>query len=190
MRHCFSCFLSRRAMNSKKEGLDVNFELRCEVEDFLLREADLLDDRRFDEWLGLLTDDIRYWMPVRHNPQGKNPVDAELAAPEKNYYFNDTKETLTIRVKRLGLENAWAERPPSRTRHLITNIRIQRVHGPDLDVHSNFLTYRTRLERDKDMFVGKREDRIRRVGGTLKLARRTIILDEAILGAKNISILL
>jgi 3-phenylpropionate/cinnamic acid dioxygenase small subunit len=168
----------------------MNFELRCEVEDFLLREADLLDDRRFDEWLDLLTDDIRYWMPVRHNPQGNGPVESELAAPEENYYFDDTKATLAIRVKRLGLENAWAEQPPSRTRHLITNIRIKDVHGLDLVVHSNFLTYRTRLEQDKDMFVGKREDKIRRVDGTLRLARRTIILDEATLGAKNISIFL
>lgn len=168
----------------------MNFELRCEVEDFLLREADLLDDRRFNEWMDLLTDDIRYWMPVRRNPQREGPVESELAAAEENYYFDDTKETLAIRVKRLGLENAWAEQPPSRTRHLITNIRIKDVHGPNLEVHSNFLTYRTRLEQDKDMFVGKREDKIRRVDGALKLARRTIILDEATLGAKNISIFL
>ena len=168
----------------------MNFELRFEVEDLLYREAALLDDRRFNEWLDLLTDDMRYWMPVRHNPQVGGPVESELAAPHANYYFNDTKETLAIRIKRLGLENAWAERPPSRTRHLITNIRITEVQEPELEVHSNFLVYRTRLERDKDTFVGKREDKLRRVDGTLKLARRTIILDDAILGAKNISIVL
>lgn len=168
----------------------MNLELRCEIEDFLFHEADLLDDRRFEEWLDLLTDDIRYWMPVRFNPQGKGPIEAELATPDGNYYFDDTRETLAIRVERLGLDNAWAEQPPSRTRHLITNIRIRDVQDSELDVHSNFLTYRTRLERDKDMFVGKRLDRIRRVDGRLKLARRTIILDEATLGAKNISIFL
>lgn len=168
----------------------MNFELRCEVEDFLFHEADLLDDRCFEQWLELLTDDIRYWMPVRHNPQSKGPVAAELAAPDACYYFNDTKETLAIRVQRLQLDNAWAEQPPSRTRHLITNVRIRGAHGREYDVHSNFLAHRTRLEQDKDIFVGKREDRIRRVEGGLRLCRRTIILDEATLGAKNISILL
>ena len=168
----------------------MNLELRCEVEDFLFHEADLLDDRRFDEWVDLLTDDVRYWMPVRHNPQGKGPVEAELAAPDGNYYFNDTKETLAIRVKRLGLENAWAEQPPSRTRHLVTNIRIKNARGPELEVHSNFLAYKTRLEQDRDIFVGKREDILRRIEGQLKIARRTIILDEATLGARNISIFL
>ena len=80
--------------------------------------------------------------------------------------------------------------PGDRTRHLITNVRVKDAQGSELEVHSNFLTYRTRLERDKDTFVGKREDMLRRVDGHLKLARRTIILDEATLGAKNISIFL
>lgn len=168
----------------------MNFELRCEVEDFLFHEADLLDDRRFDEWLELLTDDLRYWMPVRHNPQSTGPVESELAAPDGSYYFNDSKATLAVRAKRLALDNAWAEHPPSRTRHLISNIRIKAVRENELDVHSNFLAFRTRLEQDRDIFVGKREDRIRRVEGRLRLCRRTIILDEATLGAKNISIFL
>ena len=57
-------------------------------------------------------------------------------------------------------------------------------------MHSNFLAYKTRLEQDRDIFVGKREDILRRIEGQLKIARRTIILDEATLGARNISIFL
>ena len=80
--------------------------------------------------------------------------------------------------------------PPSRTRHLITNIRIKKDDGSEIEVHSNFLVYRTRMESDKDIFVGARQDILRRQGESFKIARRTIILDQAVLDAKNISVFL
>ena len=96
-----------------------------------------------------------------------------------------------MRVDRLDTGTAWAETPPSRTRHLISNIRIKGANGhADFDVHSNFLVYRTRLVTDQDIYVGTRQDTLRRVDGQLKIARRTIILDQTILDARNISIFL
>jgi len=80
--------------------------------------------------------------------------------------------------------------PPSRTRHLISNVRIKKDDGRELEVHSHFLVYRTRMETDGDLFVGKREDILRRAGESFKIARRTIILDQAVLAAKNISVFL
>ena len=80
--------------------------------------------------------------------------------------------------------------PPSRTRHLISNIRIRQDDGVQFDVDSNFLVYRTRMEKDEDIFVGTRKDNLRRVNGELKIARRKILLDQAVLGAKNISVFL
>jgi len=59
-----------------------------------------------------------------------------------------------------------------------------------MEVHSNFIVYRTRMEKDQDIFVGTRKDLLRRVNGQIKIARRTIILDQAVLGAKNISVFL
>src|ERR671918_774538 len=82
---------------------------------------------------------------------------------------------------------AWAEMPPSRTRRLISNVRIKQEGGGDIEAHSNFIVYRTRMEKDEDFFVGTRKDILRRVNGDFKIAQRTIILDQAILGAKNIS---
>jgi len=161
---------------------------RRAVEDFLYLEAELLDDRRLREWLDLFTDDVLYWMPIRHNPlERPNNVTDELSKPGEGYYFNDDKQSLKIRVERVYARNAWAEMPPSRTRHLISNIRVKKDDGGEIEVHSNFIVYRTRLERDEDFFVGTRQDILRRVNGELKLARRTIILDQAVLGAKNIS---
>jgi biphenyl 2,3-dioxygenase beta subunit len=166
-------------------------ELRREVEDFLYLEAELLDDRKLREWLELLTDDVRYWMPIRHNT-AERPQDIaeEFSKPGEGYYFDDNKQNLRLRVERVYAKTAWSELPPSRTRHLISNVRIKKDNGAEIEVHSNFLVYRTRMESDKDMFVGTRHDILRRVNGSFKIARRTIVLDQAVLDAKNISVFL
>ena len=169
----------------------MDSELRHRVEDFLFLEAELLDDRKLREWLDLLTDDVRYWMPLRHNLlERPEDLSDELAKPGEGYYFNDDKKSLRIRVERLYAKNAWAEMPPSRTRHLISNIRIKKDDGLEISVHSNFIVYRTRMEADQDIFVGTRQDLLRRVDGALKIFKRTIILDQAVLSAKNISVFL
>jgi 3-phenylpropionate/cinnamic acid dioxygenase small subunit len=166
-------------------------DLRHKIEDFLYLEAELLDERRLREWLELFSDDLHYWMPVRHNPlERSGEIADELARPGESYYFNDNKETLRIRVERVYSKSAWAEMPPSRTRRLISNVRIKKDDGSEIEVHSNFIVYRTRMEKDQDIFVGTRKDILRRVNGEIKIARRTIILDQAVLAAKNISILL
>lgn len=169
----------------------MDSELRRQVEDFLYLEAELLDDRKLREWLDLFTDDARYWMPLRHNPF-ERPADLkeELSKPGEGYYFDDDKKSLKIRVERVYAKNAWAEMPPSRTRHFVSNVRVKRDDGSELEVHSNFLVYRTRMETDQDMFVGERQDLLRRVDGSFKIASRTIILDQAVLAAKNISVFL
>lgn len=166
-------------------------ELRCNVEDFLYFEAELLDDRKLREWLDLLTDDVHYWMPIRHNPlERSEDLSDELAKPGEGYYFDDDKKSLRIRVERVYSKTAWAEIPPSRTRHLISNIRVKKDDGSEIEVHANFLVYRTRMETDQDIFVGMRQDVLRRINGGFKIAKRTIILDQAVLRAKNISVFL
>lgn len=166
-------------------------DLRQQIEDFLYLEAELLDDRKLREWFDLFTDDMRYWMPIRHNAFDRPAhVTDELSRPGEGCYFDDDKKSLKIRVERAYANNAWAEMPPSRTRHMISNIRIKKDDGTEVAVHSNFLVYRTRLETDEDLFVGERRDVLRRESGSFKIARRTIILDQAVLSAKNISIFL
>ena len=166
-------------------------ELRRQIEDFYYLEAELLDERKLREWFNLLTEDVRYWMPLRHNTMERpSDVVEELSKPGEGYYFDDDIKSLKIRVERAYSKVAWAEVPPSRTRHLITNVRIKKDDGNEIEVHCNFLLYRTRMETDKDIFVGARQDILRRSGGSFKIARRTIILDQAVLDAKNISVFL
>ena len=169
----------------------MDSQLRHQIEDFYYLEAELLDERKLRQWFALLTEDIRYWMPLRHNPlERPDNVREELSAPGEAYYFDDDWRSLKIRVERAYSKIAWAEVPPSRTRHLISNIRIKKDNGGELEVNSNFLVYRTRMESDKDIFVGARQDLLRRSGESFKIARRTIILDQAVLDAKNISVFL
>jgi 3-phenylpropionate/cinnamic acid dioxygenase small subunit len=175
-------------------------EVVREVEQFLYREARLLDARRFHEWLELLTADVRYWMPVRTSRYPKtskaiNILDdaryeeAELSKADELAILDETKATLSRRIERLETGMAWAEDPPSRTRHLITNIEVEAGDtASEIKAYSNYLVYRSRAETEQDFYVGAREDVLRRVGGALKLARRTVILDQTVLLAKNVSI--
>jgi 3-phenylpropionate/cinnamic acid dioxygenase small subunit len=174
-------------------------DVEREVEKFLHREARLLDERRFAEWLDLLTEDARYWMVTRRNryPKGRKAIaimdpdydDADLPGEDDLAVIDDDKATLARRVARLGTGMAWAEDPPSRTRHLITNIEVESgASEAELEVYTNFLVYRTRAETEQDFYVGARRDVLRRVDGALKIAYRRIILDQNVVLAKNVSI--
>jgi len=177
-----------------------NEDLLREVEQFLYREARLLDDRQFHEWLTLFTDDIRYWMAGRSNRYPKRSKAISILDPER-YVEDDTaledelaildedKTTLTARVARLDTGMAWAEDPPSRTRHMISNVEVE-PGGSDseINVYSNFIVYRSRAETEQDFYVGARRDVLRRVDGAWKIARRKLILDQNVLSAKNVSV--
>jgi 3-phenylpropionate/cinnamic acid dioxygenase small subunit len=175
-------------------------EIIGEVEQVLYREARLLDERRFHEWLELLSEDIRYRMPVRGNryPKASKAIsilnsdrytEEELAKEDELAILDETKETLARRIARLDTGMAWAEDPPSRTRHLIANIEVEPGESEsEVKVYSNFMVYRNRGETEQDFYVGGRQDVLRKVNGTWKIARRTIVLDQNVLLAKNVSI--
>ena len=167
----------------------MSHELWHEVERFLAMETRLLDEQQFEDWLDLFTDDAIYRMPVRMNPWRSSSPEDGVTKPGEMALFEETKETLTARVARLRTGVAWREVPASRTRHLITNIEVEQRDGPsEVLARSNFLVYRTQLERDRDVFVGSRRDELRRVDGAWRIARRELLLDDVVLPAKNLSI--
>jgi len=165
----------------------VAADLLREVEQFLYAEARLLDERRFHEWLELFTPDIHYWMPTRSNRM-LNDLDNELSKPGELAYFDDTLLMLRGRVARLDTGMAWAEDPPSRTQRLLTNVQIDAVEGDEVKVHLGFLIQRCRNETEEDLFIGYRDDVLRRVDGGFKIAKRKIVLGQNVLSAKNLSI--
>jgi 3-phenylpropionate/cinnamic acid dioxygenase small subunit len=166
----------------------VDVELQHEIEQFLYHEAALLADREYRDWLDLFADDIHYWMPTRYN-RLRREMDKEFSAPDEAAFFDDDKDSLNRRIIRLETGMAWAEDPPSRTRHLFTNIRVVPSDADEYEAHCNFLLYRSRLEHDVEFFVGAREDLLRRVdrGVGWEIARRKIVLDQSTLNAKNLS---
>ena len=167
-------------------SLQEQMLLTFEAEQFLFREAALLDDKKLDEWLGLLTEDIHYWMPLRRTTTAKE-VDREFTRPGDMALFDDDLKTLELRVRRLSMGRAWAEDPPSRTRRMVTNLRILRSEGDEIETTCNFQLYRTRLNSEEDSWIGRREDLLRRVDGELRLARRHIYLEQTVILAQNMS---
>jgi 3-phenylpropionate/cinnamic acid dioxygenase small subunit len=175
-------------------------EILRDVEQFLYREARLLDERRFHEWLELFTDDVRYWMAGRSSryPRSSKAItvldplrrqESDLAIEDELAILDETKVTLSGRIARLDTGMAWAEDPPSRTRHIIANIEVKPGDTPsELKVYSNFIVYRTRAETEQDFYVGARQDVLRRVDGAWKIAHRKLVLDQNVLLAKNVSI--
>jgi 3-phenylpropionate/cinnamic acid dioxygenase small subunit len=168
--------------------LDVQQLLvKQEVEDFLYREAELLDERRFEEWLELFTDDVRYFMPMRRNvPADELEREFTREGVDVNW-FDEGKDTLTRRVKQIRTGVHWAEQPPSRTCHMVSNVQVLSAAADEVRVKSRFLLYRNRVETETDVLVGKREDVLRRVNGGFQIARRKIVLDQNVLLAKNLT---
>jgi len=170
-----------------------------QVEQFLYREARLLDSRQFRRWIDLLADDLRYWIPMRSNRysaasksisilDGSRYEEDDLSKKSDQAFMDEDKGSLRRRVDRLDTGMAWAEDPPSRTRHLISNVEVEPgERESEVKVYSNFIMYRSRGETEEDFYVGSREDVLRNADGSWQLASRKIVFEQNVLSAKNLS---
>lgn len=167
--------------------------LKAEAEAFLAEEADLLDARRFEDWLELLAPDVKVWMPMTRNIESGGDA-AEFTAEDSDAnWLDEGYETLAQRVKQLATGVHWAEQPPSRTTHMVSNVEIIDIDGPlasptCLTLRCRFLIYKNRNEAEQDIFIGKRNDTLRRLADRWRLARREIFLDQNVLLSKNLSV--
>lgn len=164
-----------------------------EVEQLYYAEAKLLDAGRYTDWLEGFTDDLRYWMPVVTN-RLRRQQSQSVAKPGETAYYDETKPSLAWRIRRFDSGLAWAEDPPSRTRHYVTNVVVsatdpaEPTHASgDLVAESNFLVYRNRLQHETGILAGGRIDLLRRTDEGLRVCRRTIVLEANVLHQKNIS---
>lgn len=155
-----------------------------DVDELLYHEAYLLDCGLFHEWLELLAPDVRYWAPVRAEvSRAQEREDEATRLP----LLDETKTSLTLRVRRLDTGFAWVEQPPTRTRRFISNITSREDEGGLLHVRSNVLVFRSRSFTDESIMVGGREDRWSRTDRWL-LKERKILLDHG--AVENLSLLL
>jgi p-cumate 2,3-dioxygenase subunit beta len=145
---------------------------RQEVEDFLFREAALLDEWRLDEWLGLFEAGATYEVPTTDRP-GEDPTRSQ-------FYVWDDYELLSARVKRLKSKHAHAENPHSRTRRLVTNVRIGEPADSTLPVFAAFLIYKIR-DGNVDSFVGRYEHTLAMTAEGLRFRKRRAVLELEVL---------
>ena len=169
--------------------------LAQEVHEFLCAEADLLDERRYEEWLDLLTDDISYWVPMRRNVQfGHWDTENTRQGRDMNW-FDEGKATLRLRIKQITSGVHWVEEPSPRVSRMISNVHaIQATPSleepEEVSVKYRILIYRNRLEDSTDIFAGKREDVLRKVDGEWKICKRTMLLDQSVLLAATMPFVL
>jgi biphenyl 2,3-dioxygenase beta subunit len=176
---------------AERADLEIGPLLQYRVEQFYYHEAELLDEWKYNTWLQLFAADLHYWMPVRHNRLRRQRAEDETAPRGVEMaHYDDDRETMAIRVGQRDSGTNWAEDPPSRTRHLITNVRIRPCEEEPgaLSARSIFFVYRNRLEAEVDLWAGERFDRLRPVGTSFEIARRTVLLDQNVVLSKNLSV--
>lgn len=141
---------------------------RSEAEDFLFKEAALLDAWRLEEWANLFTDDGEYLIPATDAPDG---------APGTSLYLvYDDRHRLGERAKRLLKKTAHAEQPRSRTRHMSSNVMVAEAEGAMMPVFCNFVVFRSRMEKT-DIYPGHAEYRLVRGSDGLRIRSKKAILD-------------
>lgn len=169
-------------------ALGFGDERHLQAHRWLVDEAYLLDSQRYEDWLALTTDDIRYLMPVRVT----TALGAGFDCAPGMAHFDEDKYSLGRRVARFQTEHAWTEDPPSRLRHHVTNVRTFATEDPDhLIADSGVLLYRSRGDvREAAVISAGREDVLRRTADGWRLARRTILVDDSVLRTQNLAIFL
>jgi 3-phenylpropionate/cinnamic acid dioxygenase small subunit len=155
------------------------------VRHFLVREAKLLDRKRYWDWYDTLAEDVRYRVPVGVTQ------DMTYRSSEESFLFDEDRSSLRARIERMDGEYAWSEKPPSRTRRLVGNVYVVDREGNEATVESSLVLLRWKGEHIQPRILsGEREDRLRFDDGDVELAERTFHLDQHRIDLTPVSIIL
>lgn len=149
--------------------MNIDTVTREQVEDFMFLEAEMLDEWRLKEWLDLFTADGCYYVPTTDSAPNASPDDSL-------FYVADDRFRLEQRVERLLKRTAHAEYPRSKTRHLVSNIRIRGRKDDELDVGAAVLTYRTKMGLT-ETYIGSYRYRIAVTPDGLRIREKRCVLD-------------
>ena len=176
-----------RGLSSGKRVL-LGSEVYNRLLETLYDEAAALDERRFDDWTGMLAQDLLYQAPIRLTRTGPN---RDRDVMRTMFHFDDDYASILMRTGRLQ-KSAWAEDPPSRCRRFITNVRVGECEAAgEYEVVSYLFLERSRGDNPETEHVtAERRDVWRDVGGVYKLARREIIVDQSVLNMSNFAVFL
>lgn len=175
-------------MNGRKCDMELPDLLAAwRLQQTIYREARLLDEERLSDWLEILTEDVVYRMRLTSRRFRKDRA-APLAVGH-GYIFNDNRDRLGLRIKRLQSGYVWAEDPPNHVRRLISNVEIEPGERPDERlVHSVVSIHRSRIDSQTRSLIAARKDCWRNVDGQWLLARRDINLDHSTVPDTNLNV--
>lgn len=183
-------------MNTSTPSI-TDIHLRGQIEAFLFFEARLLDERKYTQWLELVADDIRYYIPNRFTPHSvpkTNDLDRAREFDEEDLPLGENnKLTLAVRAERLNQGLTFSEAPPSRCDRLITNIEVyagdsHNGNGDEYQVFSKELLIRSRHSDAPEYIVATRKDRLRKTETGFEVAERRIELNTTVLNTNNLSV--
>ncbi|MEH6567896.1 MAG: aromatic-ring-hydroxylating dioxygenase subunit beta [Halioglobus sp.] len=181
-------------------AIDTSPQQQRMLERFYHHEARLLDNRQYQQWLALITEDIQYVMPSRVNIAVNNrdrgreemlDIDRELEGVdsmgcplrEENYIH------LMVRVERAYKMNSWSENPPARTRRIIGNVELMSTEGNLHTVLNNFLLYYARPGSENYVYSGQRRDTLLHEEGGYKIQHREVVLDYSDISLPTVGLL-
>lgn len=177
---------SAQAQEASAEARLVDLDTHYRIEHFLRYEARVLDEENYQAWLGLLDPQVHYLMPVPRNTYARNRPGkstlSDMAIYDENF------EDLRQRARREETGLVWLNDPPTRHLRLVTNVEAYVGDEPGrYRVHSKFILYRSRRERDIVYHFGRREDELVEADGAFRLLRRVIHLPERVILDKNLN---
>lgn len=156
------------------------------IESIYRHEIRILQRADYQDWLSIFAPDFRYRMPVVRSTDARAEM---VAGPGELGYYDENRETMELRVKKLASSNAWSEVPPSRLRYFVQLLDLS-VDNSEIVAVSNVLVFRARNESQENRYYGERTDRFVDVEGQLMIAERTVVLDQVRLAAENLNVFL
>ncbi len=179
-------------------GADISLQQVRRVEQFYYREARLLDERQFTQWLRLLSREVVYVLPARYVPLARaedrdteqfHTLERELSQEGEAHLREEDYQLLSLRAQRALMQQAWAENPPARTRRIIANVEVLPGERPqELQTYSNFLLHYSRHGRDYQD-SGQRQDILQLEKKELRIFFRRVILDSTLIAAPTVGLL-
>lgn len=168
-------------------GLDVHAGIAL----FLSREAEAADSRNYVDWLRLVDENFTYRIPVPRTPD--NPFaphyDARALLIDESRWSLETQ--WFSRFDKKMYETSWAENPPVRFRHFVSNVRVRLVENESLlDVRSNVLLIGTRQSDAPKFISAERFDAVGVKGDSYTLVERWAVLDQSVIDFPQLRIML
>ena len=141
---------------------------RRQIEDFIYREARLMDEHRYDDWLALWMDDAIYWVPSNND---------DIDPTQNVSIIYDDRRRIGDRIDRLKSGMAYAQKPPSRMRRVVSNLEVEEGENGEVTVYSNFVL--TEIRRGvRNIWSGRTVHKLRLENGDLKMATKKVLLLE------------